>query len=53
MACLITGGITKDCDYLLGGLNKIWLFNRDEIDSYTDTVPGDAIIDAIVMVATK
>lgn len=53
MACLITGGIVKDCDFLLGGLKTIYLANSEDIDSYTDTVANDGIINAIVMVATK
>jgi hypothetical protein len=53
MACLMAGGTTKDCNYLLGGLNKLYLANISEIDSYTDTDPLDCIINAIVMVATE
>ena len=53
MPCLITAGLTKDCDYLLGGLKTLYLANTSDVDSYTDTVPNDGEINAIVMVATK
>lgn len=53
MPCLITGGIVKDCNYLVGGLSALYLANKDDIDSYTDTTPDDGIINDIVMVATK
>ena len=53
MPCLITGGLVKDCDFLLGGLKALYLANLSDIDSYTDTVADDGEINAIVMVATK
>jgi len=49
-SCLITAGFTRDCNYRVGGLKKLYFGNRSEIDSYTDTVPDDGEINAIVMV---
>jgi hypothetical protein len=49
MPCLITGGLVKDCDFLLGGLKTLYLANISDIDTYTDTTADDGIIDAIIM----
>ena len=49
-SCLITAGFTRDCNYRVGGLKKLYFGNLSEIDSYTDTVPDDGEINAIVMV---
>lgn len=53
MACLITAGIAKDCDFLVGGLKDLYIANLEDVASYTDTTPDDGIINTIVMVATK
>lgn len=31
MACLITAGITRDCGFSFGGLQKVWLMNASEV----------------------
>ncbi len=49
MPCLITAGLTKDCNYRVGGLKKLYFGNVSEIDTYTDSDPTDGIINAIVM----
>jgi hypothetical protein len=56
MPCLITSGFSKtDCGFLLGGLKSLYIANREDVTSITDTttpVP-DGILDTITMVATK
>ena len=33
MSCLLTSGITRQCDFAFGGLQNILLANKEEIDS--------------------
>jgi hypothetical protein len=49
MPCLITTGATKDCNYRLGGLRKLYFANITEIASYTDADLTDSFVEAIVM----
>ena len=53
MGCTISAGYTEpSCQTVTSGTSRtdIWLFNTDEIASYTETTPGE--IDAITMTTT-
>ena len=52
MSCLITNGISINCSgYVVGGINKIYLANLDDIASYTLNIDGS--VEEIILVATK
>lgn len=52
MGCIINEGVTLNCaGYTVGGINKIYLANLEDIASYTLNLDGS--IEEIVMVATK
>lgn len=52
MGCLITTGIDLGCNpFNVGGINKIYLANIEDIASYTYNLDGS--IEVITMVATK
>ena len=43
MACLISAGLTRDCEYFLAGISKVYIANYDAITYNTDgqnTVTG-------------
>ena len=40
MACLINAGITRDCGFAFGGLQKIYLANKADVSSVDHNVDG-------------
>lgn len=48
MACLFTAGITRDCGYNFGGLQKIYLANASEVESIGND-PSTSQITGITM----
>jgi len=55
MSCLINSGLSKDCKYSFGGLDKIYLANRSEIDAtvgdFGYEYDGTGIVTGITMVS--
>lgn len=48
MSCLLTNGLTKDCNYFLAGLSDLWLANKSQVSGITDS-NADAVLDTITM----
>ena len=48
MACLINAGITRDCGFSFGGLQKVYLANKADVDTVTHDVDGS--ISGITMI---
>jgi len=52
MSCLISEGLNqKLCTTSIGGIKKVYIANTEDVESYTDTVLNDGIINAVVMVS--
>lgn len=47
MGCLITGGITKSCEYTIAGIDRLYITNYDRKSTYT--VDSDGYISDITM----
>jgi len=41
MSCLLSSGITRTCDFGFGGLQKIYLGNKSELESVTKDTDGN------------
>ncbi len=48
--CLITAGNTRDCSFTFGGVARLWIANKEEIDTVTADATG---ITAVTMTATN
>ena len=33
MACIISNGIARECDFAVGGIDKVYLANKDDVES--------------------
>lgn len=48
MSCLINSGIARTCEFTTGGINRLYVANYDEVESFSaSTMSG--VIDTIVM----
>lgn len=41
MACLINAGITRDCGFSFGGLQKVYLSNKDDVSTIAHDTTGE------------
>ena len=46
MACILSGGLTKDCNYLIGGLSELYLVSKSQFSGASST---NGVITAITM----
>jgi len=48
MACIISNGIARECDFAVGGVDKVYLANKDDIESVAYAADGS--VSGITMV---